>query len=214
MKRITITFCAAILLAACNNDKAATDTKVASATDETNKEEAWVPVDSATAEKAWMEYMTPGEPHKMLAKMDGEWVGDTKMWMSPDAPPMNNTGSASFKTIMGGRYQQGWHKGNFNNMPFEGVSTTAYDNAKKVFISTWIDNMGTGIMTMEGTWDEANKTISYKGKMVNPANGKDCNVREVYKIIDDNTQYMEMYGPDPKTGKEFKTMEMKMTRKK
>jgi hypothetical protein len=216
MRHITITICAALVLAACNNDKATTETKVASATTDeaSNKAQAWIPVDSATAEKAMMDYMKPGEAHKLLAKEDGEWTGEMKMWMSPGAPPVTNTGSAVFKMIMDGRYQQGHHKGNFGGMPFEGISTTAYDNAKKVYVSSWIDNMGTGLMTMEGKWDEATKTINYKGKMVCPANGMECDVREVYRIVDDNTRYMEMYGPDLKTGKEYKSMEMTFTRKK
>jgi hypothetical protein len=33
-------------------------------------------------------------------------------------------------------------------------------------------------------------------------------------MVDDNTQVMEMYGPDMKTGKEYKNMEIKFTRKK
>lgn len=49
--------------------------------------------------------------------------------------------------------------------------------------------------------------------MICPANGKECEMREVYKIIDDNTQVMDIYGPDMKTGKEFKSMEIKFTRK-
>lgn len=216
MKKITITFCAALLLAACNNEKADNAVKVASATTEEAKDKTptWISVDSATAEKNMMEYMAPGEAHKLLAKEDGEWTADMKMWMSPDAQPTTYKSDASFKMIMGGRYQQGTHKGNFNGMPFEGRSITGYDNAKKVFVSDWIDNMGTGLMTMEGKWDEATKTISYKGRMVCPGNGQECEVRENYKIIDDNTRYMEMYGPDMKTGKEFKTMEMTITRKK
>ena len=165
MKRIFIACYAALLLAACNDDKATNETKLASATDEQAKAKPeWIPVDSATAEKNWMAYMTPGEPHKMFAKMDGEWTGDMKMWMSPDAQPITSTGSATFKTIMGGRYQQGIHKGDMMGQPFEGHSTTAYDNAKKVYISSWIDNMGTGLMTMEGTWDEATKTIIQQKK--------------------------------------------------
>lgn len=114
---------------------------------------------------------------------------------------------------MGGRYQQSTFKGDFGGMPFEGTSTTGYDKGKKVFFSTWMDNMSTGIMNMEGTWDEATKSINFKGKMICPANGIECEMREVYKIIDDNTQVMEMYGPDMKTGKEFKSMEIKFTRK-
>ena len=98
-------------------------------------------------------------------------------------------------------------------MPFEGMSTVAYDNAKKIFISTWIDNMGTGLSTMEGTWDEGSKAVNSKGKMFEPSVGKELTMREVFKIIDDNTQTMEMYKPAP-DGKEFKTMEIKYTRKK
>ena len=69
-------------------------------------------------------------------------------------------------------------------------------------------------MMMEGTWDDATKTITSKGKMVCSANGKEMEMREVFKIVDDNTQVMEMYGPDMKTGKEYKTMKIKYTRKK
>lgn len=28
-----------------------------------------------------------------------------------------------------------------------------YDNAKKKFVSTWIDNLGTGIINMPGEWN-------------------------------------------------------------
>ena len=213
MKRITITCCTALLLAACGNDQTASETKIASAT-ETKGDEAWVPIDSAAAEKAWMEYMTPGASHQMLAGMDGTWSGEMKMWMSPDAQPMVNQASATFNMIMGGRYQEGQMKGDFMGQPFEGISTTGYDNAKKMFVSSWVDNMGTGMMNMEGTWDEATKTISSKGRIICPANGKECDVRETYKIVDDNTHVMEMYGPDMKTGKEYKNMVITFKRKK
>jgi hypothetical protein len=50
--------------------------------------------------------------------------------------------------------------------------------------------------------------------MIDPATGRECDFKEVYKIIDDNNQVMEMYGPDPKTGQQYKSMEIKLTRKK
>ena len=37
--------------------------------------------------KAWTDYMTPGDVHKMMAKWDGKWKGDVSMWMQPGAPP-------------------------------------------------------------------------------------------------------------------------------
>jgi hypothetical protein len=37
-------------------------------------------------------------------------------------------------------------------------------------------------------------------------------LREIFKVIDDKNQLMEMYGPGP-DGKEYKMMEIKLTRK-
>jgi hypothetical protein len=68
--------------------------------------------------------------------------------------------------ILGGRYQQSTTKGSFNNMPFEGISLLGYDNAKKVFMNSWVDNMGTGILQMRGTWDPAGKTINFTSTTV------------------------------------------------
>ena len=42
--------------------------------------------------------------------------------------------------------------------------------------------------------------------------GKDVKMRQTVKIIDDNTQLMEMY-MTPDGGSEFKTMEITMKRK-
>jgi hypothetical protein len=160
--------------------------------------------------KAWQTYMTPGDIHKMIAKSDGKWNADVSMWMAPGAPPEKSTAVCENKMIMGGRYQQSVHKGTIMNMPFEGMNLLAYDNAKKTFISSWVDNMGTGIMYMEGTWDEATKSINFKGKSVDPTTGKDMDIREVFKLVDDNNQIMEMYSTV--NGKEIKTMEIKFTR--
>ena len=222
MKRITLTFyVATFLLIACNNDKTTSDTKTdatsdKAATESTDKpkEKAWIPIDSAMMDKAWKESMAITEHHKMLAKASGTWNTDVTMWMAPGAPPMKSTATTVNTMIFGGLYQQSKHKGNMMGAPFEGISTTAYDNTAKEYVSTWIDNMGSGIMVMKGNWDEATKSVNLSGTIKNPANGLDCTIREVFKDVDDNTQILEMYGPDPQTGKEFKTMEIKYTRKK
>jgi len=171
-------------------------------------------LDSATMMKNWQEYSMPTAPHQMMASWNGTWNGDVTMWHAPGAPPQTSKATAVNKMAMGGRYQVANHTGNMMGMPFEGMSTLAYDNAKKKFISTWIDNMGTGMMVLEGPWDEATKTMTLTGKCVDPSagNGREMNVRETFKIVDANNQVMEMYGPGP-DGKEFKMMEIKFTRK-
>jgi len=161
--------------------------------------------------KAMMAYMTPGDQHKMMAKSVGDWTGYITLWSAPGAQPTTMTGQSHVEMILGGRYLQGKNTGNMMGMPFEGISITGYDNAKKVFFNSWIDNMGTGMMVLQGQWDNNTNSIEFKGAMVDPANGKDIPVREVMKIIDDNNQTMEMYSMA--NGKEFKAMEIKYVKK-
>lgn len=162
--------------------------------------------------KAWQTYMTPGDAHKMMAKDNGKWNADVTMWMAPDSPPTKSKAVCENSMIFGGRYQKSMHKGTMMGKPFEGMSLLGYDNAKKVFVSSWVDNMGTGIMTMEGTWDEATKCINFNGKCVDPSTGKDMDIRQVFKFVDSNNQLLEMYCTTD--GKEMKTMEIKLSRQK
>jgi len=162
--------------------------------------------------KKWMEYMTPSDVQKMIAQWDGEWNEAITMWPAPGAPEQKMEASCVNKMILGGRYQEAKHTGNFMGMPFEGVGTLGWDNAGKFFINTWIDNMGTGMMYLDGKWDETTKTINLKGKMTDPMSGKPINIREELKIIDDNTQELTQY--TERDGKEFKNMFIVLTRKK
>ena len=139
---------AALLMAACNNEKKEEKTTQETVSPGDGKEKAWVAVDSATMMKAWMEYSTPGDPHKKLAAANGTWDAEVTSWMAMGAPPTVSKGSAVNRMVMDGRYQVSDFSGDMMGMPFNGLSTTAYDNYKKVFVSTWIDNMGTGIMMM------------------------------------------------------------------
>ncbi|HEV9037000.1 MAG TPA: DUF1579 domain-containing protein [Puia sp.] len=161
--------------------------------------------------KAMMAYSTPGDSHKMLAKMAGTWSATVTFWMPGNATPMTSTATAVNEMILGGRYLQSKNSGNMMGQPFEGIGVTGYDNAKKVYLATWIDNFGTGIMTMTGSWDEASKAIVFTGTEVDPASGKDYPIRQVVRNPDDNTQVMEMYAT--MGGKEIKTMEIKYVRK-
>jgi hypothetical protein len=160
--------------------------------------------------KAWMTYMTPGPMHDMLAKFNGEWKEEVTFWMKPDAPPSTSISTCLNQMILGNRYQQSNHKGDMGGMPFEGLGYVGYDNAKNLFMSTWIDNMGTGIMFMEGRWDEQASTIHFTGNMVDPMSGQEVKVREEFKLVDDNHQTLEMYMTQK--GKEYKSMEIKFTR--
>ena len=177
------------------------------------EETAFTMPDSATIAKAWEEYMMPSEPHKILALENGKWNEEMTMWMEPGGEPMKNTMIAESKMIYGDRFQETTHKGDFMGMPFEGKSTLGFNNASQEYTSTWIDNMSTGIMILTGKYDEATKTINFSGTAVDPITKKEKAVRETYTIVDENTRKMEMFDVDY-NGKEYKNMEIVMTRKK
>lgn len=163
--------------------------------------------------KAWIAFATPGEMHKLMASWDGNWTTDITSWMDPTSPPQKSTGMVENKTVFNGLYQMGHYTGTMMGAPFEGYSTLAYDNAKKMFVNTWIDNMGSGVVVMTGQWNPQTKTLELKGTQSDPMTGKDSALREVIKVMDDDTQFMTMYGAGM-DGKETKFMEMTSKRKK
>jgi len=97
-------------------------------------------------------------------------------------------------------------------MPFEGISITAFDNATKEFNNVWIDNMGTGVMTSKGKYDEASKKVVLKGTYVDPITGNEEPFMETYEVVDNDHHTFEMFTYPG--GQEFKSMIVEYTRKK
>jgi len=173
--------------------------------------------------KQMMELSKIGENHKLLSSLDGNWDYTIKFWMNPDpsAPPQESTGTATRKTVMDGHYvtmdvsghmQMPGEDGKMKDVEFKGMGIEGYDNVKKKFVASWIDNMGTGIEFSEGKYDPATKTFTYTSE-VEAVPGMKTAVREVIKITDDNHMSLEWYEKQ-KSGKEKKTMEIAYTKKK
>ena len=58
-----------------------------------------------------------------------------------------------------GKMQMPGEDGKMKDMQFKGMGVEGYDNVKKKFVGSWIDNMGTGIQFSDGTYDPATKTL-------------------------------------------------------
>lgn len=162
------------------------------------------------------------ENHKLLTSLDGNWDYKIKFWMNPDpnAKPQESTGTATRKSIMGGRYvtmdvsgkmQMPDETGKMKDVQFKGMGIEGYDNVKKKFVASWIDNMGTGMEFSEGSYDPSTKTFTYTMEM-EPMPGMKTQVREVIKIADNNHMMLEWY--ENQGGQEKKTMEINYTKKK
>jgi hypothetical protein len=170
--------------------------------------------------KQMMEMSKLNENHKVLTDLDGSWNYTIRFWMNPDpnAPPQQSKGTATRKSVMGGRYvmmdvsgkmQMPGEDGKMKDMQFKGMGVEGYDNVKKKFVSSWIDNMGTGIQFSDGTYDPATKTLTYTSEM-EPVPGMKTPVREVIKVADNNHMTLEWY--ENHGGQEKKTMEINYTR--
>jgi len=172
--------------------------------------------------KQMMEMSKLNENHKLLSGLDGNWNYTIKFWMNPDpnAKPEESKGTAVRKSMMDGRYstldvtgkmEMPGPDGKKKEMTFKGHGIDGYDNVKKKFVSGWVDSMGTGIMTMDGTYDAATKTFTYTGEYEMMPGMKE-KVRQVIKMTDATHMTMEYY--EDRGQGEAKTMEINYTRKK
>jgi hypothetical protein len=170
--------------------------------------------------KQMMELSKLNENHKLLSSLDGNWNYTIKFWMNPDpnAKPQESKGTAVRKSIMDGRFatmdvtgkmEMPGPDGKTREMTFKGHGIEGYDNVKKKFVGSWIDNMGTGIMFSEGDYDPASKTFTYTSEF-EAMPGMKQQIREVMKIVDNNHMTFEWY--ENQGGQQKKTMEINYTR--
>jgi hypothetical protein len=172
----------------------------------------------------WMKTMNPGEHHKAMEGSIGSWETVTKIWMDPNAPPMETTGIAERKWIMGGRFVQETIKsemlmpdmakpGEMQRMPWEGMGLFGYDNYRNLYVGCWVDSMGTQMLTMKGSVSPDGKTWTYYGEMDEPMLGVIGRlVKYQTKIIDNDTHVFSIY--DLHAGENYRTVEVTYKRRK
>lgn len=154
---------------------------------------------------------TPGEAHKLLARMAGTWNTLTKSWWEAGKPPEESSGVCEQRMVLNGRYLQQECSGDMMGTPFTGIGFTGYDNHTRKFVSTWMDSTSTAIWYFEGPIEADGKSFTQKSRYDDPVRGP-MEWRSVCRLVDDNTMSFEMYGTVLGAAEE-KMMEMKYTRK-
>jgi len=166
----------------------------------------------AEAMAKWQAYATPGDGHKIMGQLEGNWDYSLKYWTSPNTPPEESTGTNDVKWILGNRFLEMNVQGTSMGQPFEGMGLLGYDNTKKEYTSTWIDTMGTGMMSATGSYDPGTKSITEVGNFTDPMLGEQS-FKGITKFVDTDNITYEMFISTP-TGEEFRVMEINYTRKK
>ena len=126
--------------------------------------------------------------------------------------PTITKGPGKGKMIMGGRYLKMSYQGTMMDMPFKGMGIHAFDNHSKKYISTWIDNMGTGILVSKGTLDKTGNVLTQFGVVDDIFTGKKVKSKTVTTLVNADKWLMEMYMISPQG--EFRSLEVTHTRKK
>jgi len=169
---------------------------------------------AAPSEKEMMDAMiklaTPGPQHAALKALAGSWKAVVKNF-PPAGEPVVTEGTAEDSLILGGRFIREEFHGTFMGQPFEGYGLTGYDNAKKQYVSAWVDSMDTMISTQTGSMDKAGKTLTFHGTYDDPMTHKKMPSKMITKIVDDNSHVFEMW--NLVEGKDHKEMEITYTRK-
>lgn len=224
MKQQLIAFCmAALLFASCNNEKKADEVKKDSPSSDDNKTETAATIPAAPTDsagmaammEAWMDFAKPGAEHEWMAKQAGTWVCDSvKQWMDPSQPPTTAKATDVVTMEMNGLYQMTNFSSTMMGQPMMGHGIMGYDKMKKKYVVSWIDNMGSGIVRMEGTYDDATKTLNTSGKQSDPGRKMETDIRQEIKFHDDGSYTMAMYGTGHDGKTEQKFMEGTFKRKK
>lgn len=157
--------------------------------------------------QAWVEAMTPGPQHAVLASSQGSWAVTTTFWMMPGAEPQVSQGSAERRMIFGGRIMEETFVGDMAGQPMNGRATVGYDNVTGRYWSTWVDDMSTGITLMYGDYNDADDTWVMEGETPDPFTGGMIPMRIESRRDGENRQISEFYMPDP-DGEMFRSMEM------
>jgi len=151
---------------------------------------------------------TPGEPHKWLASFEGAWDVASKTY-GADGKAEESKGSATFKMILGGRWQEQVYNGSYKGKPFEGRGLTGYDNGKKEFVNYWLDGMSTSASVALGQCSDDHKVLTMSGEWEMP--GMKMPFRMVQTVKSDKEMVFRMVGL--MGGQELPMVELTYTRK-
>jgi hypothetical protein len=154
----------------------------------------------------------PGKMHEWLMKGAGSWKGKNTMWMAPGMAPMESDVTCTTTAEMDGR----WAKVDYTGeMPagmgsFHGIGYNGYDNVSKKFVGVWMDNHSSGMMVGEGSLGADGKTLTWNFRYNDPITKMPAVMRQIERHTSDDAMTLEMFGNDPKSGREYKMMQIEL----
>jgi hypothetical protein len=149
----------------------------------------------------------PGKMEERWAQVIGVWGGKYTMWLGPGAVPIETECTNTITPLMDGRFTKCEMVGEMPGMgPYHGFAIFGFDNVSQEFVSTWIDNHGTGMANGVGELSSDGKTLTWDFTYNCPVTKKPVVMRQVETTTGPGRKTLEMFGADPKRGQEYKMM--------
>lgn len=165
-------------------------------------------------QETMVELATPGDHHRNLEPLVGDWEAEVTMWNPGDTsvPPTTTRGKCINRWTLGGRFVLGKFDGEFNGQDFQGLSLMGFDNMTQQYQGTWADSMKTMMMPVStGSCSDDGKTITLTRMAPNPVTGKDEWMKDVTTIASNDHHTVDMWTKDAENN-EVKTLHIEFRR--
>jgi hypothetical protein len=167
-------------------------------------------MDPAAMEKMMQEFAKLAPQHEVFQRMAGSWTTEVKNFEPNSTEPTVSNGTAEFKCLMGGRYLMQSFQSDMNGQEYEGIGISGFDKGKQRYVGVWFDNMSTGLVHTQGTFDAARDTMTETGSANTPMGAMD--MRMVTQHLDKDSFRFSLFMKLP-DGNEMKSMEIIYRRK-
>ncbi|MGK0359439.1 MAG: hypothetical protein ACI9U2_001741 [Bradymonadia bacterium] len=153
-----------------------------------------------------------GPAHAHFKTMAGNWTMTQTMFM-PDGKTMEAKGTQTVQTVLDGLGMSFETRTAMGPMTMKGHGATYWVPAKKMYQSTWFDNMShNGMWTGWSSWDAKTKTMKETISGPGP-DGKEMTMRMVTVVAGADAYTTTFYMPGT-DGKEMKGMQIAYARVK
>lgn len=148
----------------------------------------------------WSVYMTPAVEHERLATYEGKF--QVEITMSGAKEPI--VVYAVHQMILDGRFLDIEQTGKMMDMDYVSYTTLGYNTIDHTYTMVTYTNMGTGILTLTGKWDNEVNGIVLYGNLTNPVSERTIRVKQVIHFLDDDSFLIESFdkeedAPESKT---------------
>ncbi len=153
---------------------------------------------TAQQESPWAIYMTPADVHAFLAQYSGSFSLEIYMGSGESNVAKAASIQSEHNMLLGGRFLELKQQGTMMGMDYRAITTLGFNTIDHKMALTTLTNMGTGTLSLFGTWDHTTKSANLYGELTNPVSKKTIHVRQFIQFIDADTLLIESFDKEGK----------------